>query len=213
MPQPTPEEMRKATAKVIKMREAVDVLQVHVEATCGLFLDSRRGWERLATELHGLVAMQVREGKTREEALRSQLIHGEGHPDPKNVRHVSTLGERIDACAAGGFNERTLSGLCVASIYGLWEDRSRGEIAKALGIDKNAVRSALFSDLRRMRHAILHAGGRIDDSKPFEVLKWFKRGDMIVLTPDRFHEIIEHLRQFPEGLHTPSWNPFPSLKS
>lgn len=207
--QPTPQQWQQFGAAVTQMKTAVDALQAHVENLCGLFMDSCRGWDRLKEDLQGLVHGMVQDGKTVDKALASTLLHGEGdEPTPASVRHVSPLGERIEACSPGGFNERTLSGLCVVSIYSHWEDKTRGEIAKALGIEQNAVRSGLFSDIRRMRNALLHAGGRIDTTKPFEVLQWFKCGDVIVLTPDRFHEVVRHLRQFPEGLHTPGFNPF-----
>lgn len=210
--QPPLHQMRRATEQVVKMKQAIDILHAHVEATCGLFMDSVRGWEQLSRMLEGLVETQVAKGMSREQGLKSPLIHGVDEPTPENVRHVSTLGARLDACAAGGFNERALSALGVVSIYAHWEDKTRKEIADALEIELNGVRSPLFSDIRRMRNALLHAGGRIDDAKPFEVLQWFKQGDVVVLNPDRFHEVMRRLRAFPEGLHTPSWNPFPGLK-
>lgn len=210
MQQLSSEQMVKATAQVVKMRAAVDELQAHVEAACGLFLDSRRGWDRLAAQLEQLVSMEMARGRTRTQALASPLYHGEGtKPTPESVLHASTLGERIDACVSGGFNEVTLSGLCIASIYSMWEDRTRAAIADALDLDsKDEIMSPLFGDIRRMRNALLHAGGRVQTGTPFEVLQWFKKGDVIALTPERFHEIVGHIREFPSGLRTPSWNPF-----
>lgn len=210
MKHPTPDEMRRATAQFIEMKQAVDALIVHVEEICGLFMDSLRGWQRLTSDLNDIVAVQVREGKTREQALRATIIHGDGTPANGTARHVSSLAERIDACSSGGFNEQALSGLCIVSIYSHWEDRARGDIARALEVEKNSVLSGLFGDLRRMRHALLHTGGRIETGTAFEVLKWFKKGDVVLLTPARFHEIVELIRKFPDGLRTPGWNPFPS---
>ncbi len=209
---PTPQQVQRFGEQVSQMKQAIDILHHHVEATCGLFMDSLRGWEQLSKMLELLVEGQVKKGMTREQALMSPLIHGVDHPTPKNVRHVSTLGARLQACAPDGFNVRALSSLGIVSIYAHWEDRTRGEIAKALGIELNAVRSPLFSDIRRMRNSLLHAGGRVETSKPFEVLQWFKQGDAVVLNPDRFHEIMDRLRAFPDGLHTPGFNPFPGLK-
>ncbi|WP_369968769.1 hypothetical protein AB8E26_18140 [Stenotrophomonas rhizophila] len=126
------------------MKQAIDILHDHVEATCGLFMDSLRGWEQLSKMLESLVDSQVKKGMTREQALMSPLIHGVDHPTPENVRHVSTLGARLDACAPDGFNVRALSSLGVVSIFAHWEDKTRGEIAKALGIELHAVRSPCF---------------------------------------------------------------------
>lgn len=44
MQQSTPDEMRRATAQTMEMKKAIDALIVHVEATCGLFMDSLREW-------------------------------------------------------------------------------------------------------------------------------------------------------------------------
>lgn len=185
---PTPQQIQRYGEQVSQMTQAIDLLHDHVEAICGLFMDSLRGWEQLSKMLELLVDSQVKKGMTREQALMSQLIHGVAHPTPENVRHVSTLGDRLDACAPDGFTVRALSSLGVVSIFAHWEDKTRGEIAKDLGIELNAVRFPLFSDIRRMRNSLLHAGGRVDTSKSFEVLHWFKKGDVVVLNPDRFHD-------------------------
>lgn len=206
--QPSKEELEKAGKQIQAMHAALEVLRAHVEATCGLFMDSRRGWERIARELQEIIDDEVRKGMTREQALQHPMAHGEGPPDVANVRHISTFGERIAACSAGGFNEVSLSGLCLVSIYAHWEDKTRGDIAKALRVEKSQIKAGLFADINRMRNALLHAGGRLDSTKPFEVLKWFKHGDVIVLTPDRFHELIARVREFPQGMHLPTWEPF-----
>lgn len=206
--EPSKEEFDKAGQQIQAMHMAFETLRGHVEATYGLFMDSRRGWERIAAELHAIIADQVRGGMSREQAMQLPMAHGEGPPDLANVRHVSTFAQRLAACSAGGFNEVSLSGLCLVSIYSHWEDRTRGELAKALRVEKGQVKAGLFADVNRMRNALLHAGGRLDSTKPFEVLKWFKKGDVIVLTPDRFHELTARVREFPQGLHLPAWEPF-----
>lgn len=141
---PTPQQMQRCSEQVIQMKQAIDILHDHVEATCGLFMDSLRSWEQLSKMLELLIDSQVKKGMTREQALMSPLIHGVDNPTPENVRHVSTLGARLDACASDGFNVRALSSLGIVSIFAHWEDKTRGEIAKALGIELNAVRSPCF---------------------------------------------------------------------
>lgn len=114
--------------------------------------------------------------------------------------------------APDGFNIRTPSSLDIVSIHAHWEHRTRGEIARALGLDLNAVRSPPFSDMRRMRNSLLHACGWAESSKHFDVLQWFNKGDVVVLNPYRFRESMDRPRGFPDAVHTPGFDPLPGLK-
>ena len=192
----------------IEMKKAIDVLLVHVEQTYGLFHDSVQGWHRLSELFEGLVKQEMAKGMPREQALKSTLIHGKGTPEVGEALHLSTLGDRLNACASGGQNEITLSNLCLISIYSHWEDRARNEIAKALRIDGNSVQSDLFGDIAKMRNAILHAGGVIGASaRALKVLKWFSSGDRVLINREKLHDVIKLIRQFPEGLYTPGYDP------
>jgi hypothetical protein len=193
----------------LEMKKASDVLLAHVEATYGLFHDATRGWQYFSIALEKMIESEMARGMPREQALKSILIHGQGVPNVDAVfQHESTLGDRLGQCKPRGPNEIFLGNMCVVSIYSFWEDRTRGEIATALGIEKNNVKSGLFADLAKFRHVILHAGGRADNAfKKIEVLRWFEPGDLIVVDREKLHSIIEHIRNFPEGLETPGYTP------
>jgi hypothetical protein len=190
------------------MKKGVDALLEHVEQTYGLFHDAAQGWHRLTELFESMISHEIARGLSRERALKSPLVHGKGTPENGVVLHQSTLGDRLSACAAGGQNEITLSNLCLISIYSFWEDRTREEIAKALGIEVASVQSDLFGDISKFRNIILHAGGIMDErARSLRVLKWFSIGDKILINRDKLHEIIVLIRQFPEGLTTVGYDP------
>jgi hypothetical protein len=184
------------------VQNAVSALTRHVEDIYALFLDSRHGFTVIGQQLGNVIHDLVKHGKSHEEALKTQLASTDGIPFwVVPARQWSTVGAALFRTADGGRNEIVLSGLVIASIYAFWESRARGEIAKAMGIKHNDVRSDLMNDLRHLRHAILHCDGVADlDVERADVLKWFKRGDRIKVSNHQLHQIVELVRLFPEGL-------------
>jgi hypothetical protein len=211
--QPTPAELAAHFGRMAEFRKVIDLLAGHVEMTYGMFMDSLRGWGELVKLLEHAVEDNVAQGKPREAVLAATLIHGDGKYEDGKFLHRSPIGERIAACRIGGANEGALSSLCLVSIYAFWEDNTRGAIARALSVKLDEVKSPLFGDIRVMRHSILHMGGVMDrrGANALQVLKWFREGQRIVLTQAHFHEMVVKLRDFPTGLHTPTYNPFPSI--
>ncbi|QII29096.1 hypothetical protein G6052_10295 [Stenotrophomonas maltophilia] len=196
------------------MALAFEALSEQIEAIYGMFMDSLRGWGHIRRSIEGAAKQAVQEGMAMDAVMRSPITHGKGNPQTGTALHRSTMQERLDACAEGGFNETVLSNLCVVAIYSHWEAHSRAAIADALGVQPDAVKAPVFGDLRHMRHCIVHNGGVMDErARRLETLKWFKKGERIILTQDRFHELIQKLRGFPNPIHTPTYHPFPSLDS
>ncbi|HGM5034347.1 TPA: hypothetical protein ACKPZU_000078 [Stenotrophomonas maltophilia] len=209
---PTAAEMEEHGRRTVQMGMALEALSDQIEAIYGMFMDSLRGWGHVRRSIETAAKQAVEGGMTMEQVLRSKLTHGKGNPQTGTALHVSTMAERLDACAEGGFNEVILSNLCLVAIYTQWEVHARCAIADALGVRPSDVIAPIFGDLRHMRHCILHAGGVMDErARQLEELKWFKKGDRIVLTQERFHDLIEKLRGFPNPIHTPTYKPFPSL--
>lgn len=76
---PTLQQLQPYGEQVSQVNQAIDILHDYVEATCGLFMDSLRGWEQLSMMFELLVDSQVKKAMTRERALMSPLIHGVDH--------------------------------------------------------------------------------------------------------------------------------------
>ena len=75
----------------------------------------------------------------------------------------------LDDCKEHGKYQIILAGTTITSIYQLWEDRFRSEIAKQTKLEKNAIKSDFFGDLRIVRQAIVH-----NNSQPISDLKNLK---------------------------------------
>jgi hypothetical protein len=130
--------------------------------------------------------------------------------------HRSTQGEAKGRNRPGGVNFTTLGQLCVSAFYDFWNDYLRLEYVIAKGrLDpsksngeeaKAAMREHasfdLWGDLRYLRTAIVHNQGvATEQVENCAVLKWFKRGDPIVLTPEHMRILFLKLLEFRNALY------------
>ena len=110
---------------------------------------------------------------------------------------VSTVGQVKKRNAEGGRNYELLGNLCLVAIYSWWEDRYRKEFATCLRKEKNEIKSSVMSDIRILRHAIIHNNGiATEDCEKCELLKWFKRGDRIFIMFEQFEDIFSEIQKF-----------------
>lgn len=118
--------------------------------------------------------------------------------------HQATQGDVRARNALGGSNFTTLGQLCLISFYDFWEDYLRLEYAIAKGVlDRNEPNSKvkdmllrehashdLWGDLYYLRTSIVH-NQRIAISAvtKCKLIKWFKPGDPISLTPEHMRAL------------------------
>jgi len=82
--------------------------------------------------------------------------------------------------------------VCLIAIFQYWEDYYRGEIAKAIEIEKNDLKSDIFDDLRLIRNSIVHHRGiALKEIEKCTVLNNFKEGNPIILTGNELHVITQ----------------------
>lgn len=75
-------------------------------------------------------------------------------------------------------------------LYQYWEDNIRPRIAQIFGVETNKIVHPLFGDVRNLRNAIIHNRGiATDDVEKNELLRWYKRGDIINLGKQRYCEV------------------------
>ena len=87
--------------------------------------------------------------------------------------------------------------MCLVTLYQYWEDNYRALLADALGVEKKQIQVPLFGELRRYRQAILHNRGiATSDMEECTILKWYKRGDHVLLNREKFEEIIDAVFEF-----------------
>lgn len=136
--------------------------------------------------------------------------------------HRATQGEVKARNAPGGANFTTLGQLCVVSFYDFWNDYLRCEYVIAKGhLDRNErdnevvkkrlrehASHDLWGDLHYLRVSIVHnLGIATSDVEKCKLMKWFKPGDPIAITPEHMRAIFLALltyrnelfkEQFPE---------------
>lgn len=79
----------------------------------------------------------------------------------------------------------------VVHVYTEWEEYYRVALAKALGCDKEDIRSDFFADLGRMRQDYVHkARGICKNSARNKVLKWFSKGDNMIPTQANYQQLL-----------------------
>ena len=118
--------------------------------------------------------------------------------------HEATQGEVKARNAPGGANFITLGQLCLVSFHDFWNDYLRREYVIAKGhLDRNELcRSVvkarlrehashdLWGDIRRLRNSIVHNRGIANsDVAGCKLIRWFKPGDPILITPEYMRAI------------------------
>ncbi len=111
--------------------------------------------------------------------------------------HRVTQGEVKSRNSPGGANFTTLGQLILISFYDYWQDYLRQEYANAKKLKKNEVKHDLWGDIGYLRNSIVHHRGiatqGVNKSK---LIKWFKPGDEIALTPDHIRVLFLALLKF-----------------
>jgi hypothetical protein len=118
--------------------------------------------------------------------------------------HRATQGEVKARNAANGANFTTLGQVCLVSFYDFWNDYLRREYVVAKGhLDPNerddeVVKARLrahashdlWGDMHYLRVSIVHNRGiATSDVAKCKLMKWFKPGDPIFLTPSHMRAI------------------------
>lgn len=171
-----------------------------VDSIHGCYLDAVTGFAALAQEYESIRDRMCAQspGTSASDFDDAPFIYGTGHPrQPQSkVVHTCTQGEYRLRNENGGQNHIVVGQLCIAHIYNVWEDHYREEFAMSCNLTtKNDVTLDVFADLARYRHAIIHNRG-IATSKiaKCNFFGWFKRGDIILLTPQHFEEIVPRIK-------------------
>ncbi len=183
-------------------RDMNDVLNEYLDVVDdlhGSYLDAVTGFAALVDEYDDArQRMQAWRPEMPAEAFDgAPMRYATGRPGRPQSRvvHTCTQGEYRQRNAPGGRNHVVIGQMCLAQIYGYWEDCYRARLAEAAGIPKNDVKLDIMNDLRLLRHSITHHRGialkKVEDCK---LLKWFREGDVMGLTPEHFEQLIPALR-------------------
>ena len=129
--------------------------------------------------------------------------------------HQATQGAVKARNAPNGANFTTLGQLCLVSFYDFWNDYLRREYAIAKGyLDRDEqssdvvkqrlrkhARHDLWGDLYYLRTSIVHNQGiATSDVAKCKLIKWFKPGDVISVTPEHMRAIFLALLKYQNEL-------------
>ena len=90
-----------------------------------------------------------------------------------------------------GPNAQSLRKMAIVNANALWEHKYRNSIGGCLNPPITNLPSKIFVDLNKYRQAVLHVQGRLD--KEIEVLKFCKKGEVLSLSKEQFHELFKML--------------------
>lgn len=99
-----------------------------------------------------------------------------------------------------GKYQNMISGNTIVMFYQLWEDKFRKQIADKLSVEKNDVKSFIFSDLNILRQSIIHNNYKpIKEFKKISMLN-FNMSDSLKLSSKDvsiiYHSIIQEINKF-----------------
>ena len=119
--------------------------------------------------------------------------------------------------APNGADYIAIGQLCVIAFYDYWNDHLRKEYVKAKGLynserhDESLREHAshdLWGDIRHLRIAIVHHRGKAtDDIRKCKIIKCFKPGDEIAITPEIMRGILLAMLQFRNDLFKEQFPP------
>lgn len=137
-------------------------------------------------------------GHLKDTSPTNSISFGDGDPNDPNNKvklklNASDFKERIKP---GGKDMQIITRLCLVSMYQLWEDEFRKEIARSFNVCKSDVKSDIIGDIRILRNAVIHNNSnKISDYSKLKVLTYMQGREKVVLTHDEFCDIIELVRQ------------------
>lgn len=170
-----------------------------VDGIHGVYLDAVTGFALVVDE-YDLAQRQMRAARPDippDAFDGAPLVYGTGHPRQPTSRvvHACTQGEYRRRNAPAGQNHRVIGQMCITQIFGFWEDGYRGKLAAAAGVDKKDVGLDVIGDLRWLRNSIVHHRGvALKDVEKCKLLKWFRDGEDMLITPEHFEQLIPMLR-------------------
>lgn len=197
------------------LEKVISEFREDVDGIYGTFLDAGEGFSRVRLYMGQL----EEENKRSHEELKEkrpefayvpfggiEFSYGRIEPagSPQRLRYLNLHQVPVETVkarnSAGGENFRLIGHVCVVTLFQYWEDRYRPSFAQALRVEKNQIQVPLFGDIRRYCQAIIHNHGEATaEVENCSVLRWFTRGERIVLSRDMFEEIINGILAALEG--------------
>lgn len=142
------------------VRDYLDFLSQQV----GMYIDALSGFDGNVTRVETQVHRVTRPASHRIEN-GSPVVVWTSYEDPSKpgVIHnrISRAEDYLAANGNGGPNEEQHARAILIFLFTYWEDEIRPRLAAAAGVEPSRIASDIHGDLRILRHAILHAKGKV----------------------------------------------------
>jgi hypothetical protein len=181
------------------LERVVEEMRDVLKQVFGIMLDARQGFYHVAQkteEVQKKLLYQV-PGATIQNLDASLYAYNDGPPqhepdDPKAPwLHRTTQGELKRRNRRGALNDVFIGNMCLVALYTYWEDEYRNKFATALGKPRDKVRVPVLGDVRLIRNSIVHHRAvALEEIEKCTTLLWFKAGDAIDISDDRFREMV-----------------------
>ncbi|GAB3095578.1 hypothetical protein [Lysobacter terrae] len=142
------------------IRDYLDFLAQQV----GMYMDALSGFEgnvaRVETQVHRVtrpISRKIENGmpvvvwSSYEDPSRPDVIHN----------RISRAEDYLAENGKTGLNEQQHARAILIFLFTYWEDEIRPRLAAAAGVEPNRIKSDIHGDLRIVRHAVLHAKGKV----------------------------------------------------
>jgi len=201
----------------------IDEYRALVDSIYGIFLDARDGFwhvlekaEKAKSESKQRVEELIEEKPEYAGMKYGGLEHSYGRVVRAGVRtyshlHQVPIEELIRRNSEGGSNFQFIGNTCLAVVYQYWEDHYRAAIASELKVEPAQIEVPVFGELRWLRQAIIHNRAiATSDVAKCERFKWFRRGDPIIFSREKFELVIDGILEALDGIKA---NPNSYIKS
>ncbi|MBK5259926.1 MAG: hypothetical protein JJE51_10055 [Thermoanaerobaculia bacterium] len=175
----------------------------------GILLDARQGFHHLKEVNKKLQLKLLHEvpGATAATLDESPYFYSDGppkhHPDDLAAPwlHGTTQGELKRRNLPGGVNDAFIGNMALVTLYAYWEHHYRERIASALGLQQAELKVPVLGDIRLIRNSILHHRAiALADLQRCEVPKWFRTGEPISISTDRFRQVAAQINEYLDRL-------------
>lgn len=129
--------------------------------------------------------------------------------NPKMHARMKTA-DCIKKCEKNGTFSNEITKSLLVTMYSLWDEVYRHNVAEAAGIESKYIECPLMGDLRKIRHIIIHHKSIVPETGiNFEILEWQLSSGKLEITYEMFLEFNDAVRG--QGMGIRSHSPSPDM--
>ncbi len=122
------------------------------------------------------------------------MIVGKGHPDQGGWHGSMNIGELIDSAQKDGDFSNQIAKSFICSIYSLWDEFYRHNIAAENNCGQKQVASNLMGDIRHIRNCIVHKKSIItNEQEKIKEINWLLIPGELVISEEMFQILIDQI--------------------